>query len=180
MCQGFYNVKMDNIQVIDDYLSPKEYEMIRSCVMGENDRGNIKDSFLWQWALEPDGHFQFCHLLYSSYYILSPYFDLMRPIISKENMVSIARIKANLVTCTEDVIVYDQCFHQDFSPESSKRMTTGIYYINTNDGYTLFEDGTKVESVGNRFLRFPGYMRHTGTSCSNVDRRVLINFNYYT
>ena len=172
---------MNNIQVIDDYLSPKEYEMIRSYLMGDTDRGNIKDSFLWQWQVEPcDGHFQFCHLFYSNYLVHSQYFEVVRPIINREEMVSIARIRANLLTRTEDVNVYDECFHQDFSPESSKIMNTGIYYINTNNGYTLFENGTKVESVANRFLRFPGNFRHTGTSCSDEDRRVLINFNYYT
>ena len=53
------------------------------------------------------------------------------------------------------------------------------YYVNSNNGYTLFEDGTRVESVANRYLRLSGDLRHTGTSCSDEDRRVLINFNYY-
>ena len=168
------------IQVIDDYLKPEEHELIKSYVMGENDRGNIKDSFLWQWQVEScDGHPQFCHLLYSNYLVHSQYFEMVRPILNKEEMVSIAKIKANLLTRTEDVVVYDKCFHQDFSPESSKIMITGIYYVNNNNGYTLFEDGTKVESVANRYLRFSGDLRHTGTSCSDEDRRVLINFNYY-
>ena len=168
------------IEVIDDYLKPEEHEMIRSCVMGENDRGNIKESFLWQWQVEScDGRFQFCHLLYSNYLVHSQYFEMVRPIINREEMVSIARIRANLLTRTEDINVQDKCFHQDFSPESSKIMITGIYYVNNNNGYTLFEDETKVESVANRYLRFSGDLRHTGTSCSDEDRRVLINFNYY-
>ena len=31
---------------------------------------------------------------------------------------------------------------------------TGIYYINTNDGYTAFKDGDKVKSVANRIVLF--------------------------
>ena len=58
-------------------------------------------------------------------------------------------------------------------------MQTAIYYVNSNDGYTLFEDGTKVESVGNRLVRFPTNIKHTGTTCTDANRRVLINFNWF-
>ena len=51
--------------------------------------------------------------------------------------------------------------------------------MNSNDGYTLFEDGTKVESVANRLVRFPASIKHTGTTCTNANRRVLINFNWF-
>ena len=35
-----------------------------------------------------------------------------------------------------------------------------IYYINTNNGYTKLEDGTKVMSVANRLLLFDGSTSH--------------------
>ena len=50
--------------------------------------------------------------------------------------------------------------------------------MNTNDGYTKFEDGTKVESVANRMVTFPNSMKHTGTTTSNSEYRLVINFNY--
>ena len=37
---------------------------------------------------------------------------------------------------------------------------TSILYINTNDGYTKFEDGTIVESVENRLVTFDSRMKH--------------------
>ena len=74
-------------------------------------------------------------------------------------------------------MVFEHAFHCDFAPTMGD-LTTAIYYINTCDGYTLFEDGTKVESVTNRLLKFPSNMKHTGTSCTDRDRRILINFNY--
>ena len=43
-----------------------------------------------------------------------------------------------------------------------------------------FEDGTKVESVGNRLLTFPANMKHMGTSCTDQQFRIVINFNYYS
>ena len=50
--------------------------------------------------------------------------------------------------------------------------------MNTNNGYTEFEDGTKVESVANRFVSFPEKMKHRGTSCTDKKTRIVININY--
>ena len=54
---------------------------------------------------------------------------------------------------------------------------TSILYLNTNDGYTEFEDGTKIESIENRWVSFPEDTKHRGTSCTNERVRVVINFN---
>ena len=64
--------------------------------------------------------------------------------------------------------------------EKLKQWTTSIFYINTNNGHTRFENGKRVESVANRMVTFPSHLQHTGTSCTNARTRVLINFNYYT
>ena len=59
-------------------------------------------------------------------------------------------------------------------------MTTAIYYLNTNNGFTKFENGDKVNSVANRMVIFDSNLKHTGTSCTDAHARMLINFNYYT
>ena len=38
--------------------------------------------------------------------------------------------------------------------------------------------GSKVPSVANTFVSFPSNMRHTGSTCTDVKFRGLINFNY--
>ena len=63
--------------------------------------------------------------------------------------------------------------------EKLKQWTTSIFYVNTNNGYTKFEDGTKVESVANRMVTFPTNMKHTGTSCTDEKMRIVINFTYF-
>ena len=55
----------------------------------------------------------------------------------------------------------------------------GLFSLNDNDGYTIFEDGTKVESVANRLVTFPSQTKHAGTTCSDQVSRVVINFNYH-
>jgi hypothetical protein len=58
--------------------------------------------------------------------------------------------------------------------------TTLILYMNTNNGYTEFEDGMKVESVANRIVSFPEETKHRGTSCTDEKIRMVINFNFLT
>jgi hypothetical protein len=70
-------------------------------------------------------------------------------------------------------------YHLDMSlGNASALWTTAILYINTNNGYTEFEDGTKVDSVANRLVTFPANTRHRGVSQTDEETRILINFNY--
>ena len=55
----------------------------------------------------------------------------------------------------------------------------GILYFNANDGVTVLEDGTEVESVPNRILLFDSSRPHHSTTCTNANRRVNLNFNYF-
>ena len=94
---------------------------------------------------------------------------------------AIYRIKCNLqVRQPESYIV--EGFHSDLSFDMEKDMaakwTTSILYINTNNGYTEFEDGTKVESVANRVVTFPADLMHRGATQTDEQTRILINFNY--
>jgi hypothetical protein len=70
-------------------------------------------------------------------------------------------------------------YHLDMSlGNASAEWTTAILYINTNNGYTEFEDGTIVESVANRLVSFPANILHRGVSQTDEETRILINFNY--
>ena len=55
---------------------------------------------------------------------------------------------------------------------------SAIFYINTNNGLTVLEDGTEIKSVANRLLLFNASEPHHSTTTSNENRRVNINFNY--
>jgi len=94
---------------------------------------------------------------------------------------SIIRIKSNLQLKTTEIETSP--FHIDYRSEDNgneyDRLKTSIFYINSNDGYTEFKDGTKIESVANRLITFPSYMEHRGTSCTDKPFRLVINFNYF-
>ena len=163
----------NQIEIIDDFLPHNEFCQLFDVIMNQ---------FEWGWvdgiATLDDGHFQLVHGMYVNNVPTSKFFQILSPIYDREQIVSTFRIKANLTPRTEKLKVFTDAFHEDMGDHASK-CTTGIYYINTNNGYTLFEKcGTKVESVANRFVRFPGNLRHTGTTCTDENRRVVINFNY--
>ena len=73
--------------------------------------------------------------------------------------------------------VVEHGFHRDVEPPIVGAITS-ILYLNTNNGYTAFEDGTKIPSVANTFVSFPSGMKHTRTTCTDVKFRGVINFNY--
>jgi uncharacterized metal-binding protein len=51
-------------------------------------------------------------------------------------------------------------------------------YLNDNDGYTLLEDGTKIEAKSNRIVIFDGTTQHCGTTCTDENKRITLNLNY--
>ena len=57
---------------------------------------------------------------------------------------------------------------------------TSVFYVNTNNGYTKFEDGNKVLSEENRLVIFDGKLKHWGStnSCSEP-YRIVFNLNYF-
>jgi len=162
-----------SVKIIDNFLSKEVFEKLQNTLLGNN--------FDWyynsyvEYTKKPNKQFQFIHFFFNNNWRGSN-FNLIEPIINIIKPFSLVRIKANLLTKTENIIANE--FHKDFDNVSN--LTTGIFYINTCNGYTLFKDNTKVESVANRFVSFDSQLEHTGTSCTDENIRVLINFNYFT
>ena len=168
------------MKIEDNFLDQKEFDKLQNFIMGEG------DNFAWYCQKTIDSSnedvdkFQFTHMFYFNYAPASPFIEKLTPIIKKIVPLTLSKIKANLLTRTPNII--ENTFHVDgidLPEEKLKQLTTSIFYVNTNNGYTKFEDGTKVESIANRFVSFPANMKHTGTSCTDEKIRVVINFNYF-
>ena len=97
--------------------------------------------------------------------------NIINPILKKIKYNKLRAVKANLLTNTNKIV--EQGFHID-QPQG----TTSILYINNCNGYTKFENGKKVVSEENKYVEFNSTLRHTGSSCTDKKRRVVINFNY--
>jgi len=165
------------MEIKDNFLEKKDFDELQTLMMGAN--------FAWYFNKVIDDQndlnkFQFTHTFYKNFNSQSQFLGRLDPLIIKMKIISLWRIKANLLTKTPYIVV--NRFHVDvgyLSTEKAKQWTTSIFYINSNNGYTEFEDGTKVESIANRFVSFPANIEHRGTSCTDEKTRVLINFNYF-
>ena len=160
---------MKKLDVMDNFLPLDQFSMI------ENSFKNLR--FPWLFVPQAYGceRSQLVHEFWNPIGgFISDHNQLIMPFIERLKPSAILKIKANLQP-RHDKIVEDP-LHVDFSNISA---TTSIFYINTSNGYTHFEDGTKVKSVANRLVTFPAYLPHTGTTCTNEPFRVVINFNYF-
>ena len=168
-------------EFIDDFLGKKEFDELQDLLMGEMVPWYYRS--IIDYA-EDVNKFQFVHTFYENM-ISFLFCEKLSPILEIIDATAIIRIKANLLTRTPKII--ENAYHNDVAnydynggkKEKLKQLTTSIFYVNTNNGYTKFENGPIVESVANRMVFFSADMKHTGTSCTDEKTRVVINFNYF-
>ena len=166
------------MKIIDNFLSEEYFKAIQDYMMG--------DRCAWRWSdgiNDPgDGKWQFCYSMFDRYGvgIQDEFFGFIEPMLHKMDehvpvketfQSSLLRIKANLNPKT--IEHQHGGWHIDHNDA-----TTAIFYINTNNGWTNFKNGAKVESVENRMVIFDSNLEHEGVTCTDEQRRVLINFNY--
>ena len=106
---------------------------------------------------------------------LSPFFDAVAlPIINKLQIhyQDILRVKINLTT------QHEKSFVSEFHVDCNKPHQVAIYYLNTNNGFTELEDGTKINSIGNRLVVLNNGEKHR--SISSTDKiRIVLNINWH-
>ena len=157
-----------NYELIDNFLEPKDLKKIQDLFLGRKIAWNCSDGIV----LPGDGAFQFIHVLYSNYAPASPFFNELAPIWQKIDPCSIVISKANL---TMKTVEHDKsAYHSDVD-----NCITAIYYVNTNNGYTEFQNGMKVDSIENRIVIFDSNEKHRAVTTTDTARRVVINFNYF-
>ena len=160
------------IKVIDDFLTEDEFFPVWETLMGPymvwhynnyvTDKGN------------PNNGFQFISYFFRhNDGFIGRHTNLIQPYCDKLGARQLIRIKANLRV--RDTKRTREDYHVDFNLPCK----SAIAYINTNNGYTEFETGEKVNSVANRVVIFDSHMRHAGVTCTDQNTRVVLNFNYF-
>ena len=87
--------------------------------------------------------------------------------------VSLCRITVNLLPRLQPPSISG--FHTDFEP---RRITTAIFYLNTNNGATEIEGGDRIDCVRNRLIMFPANTSHRAIGQTDVTKRIVFNFNF--
>ena len=170
-------IEDDGIEVIDNFLTKDEFQKLYDGMVNSRFQWGMGEAVREETSTVPYNYnWQMYHMFYYTPNIMNlDTMPLLQDIFPKLNIGVLIKAKANCNFVTEKIIEHGM--HVDVS-ELANICTTAILYLNTNDGYTIFEDGTKVESVANRLVKFPTGLMHTGTSCTNSPNRLVINFNY--
>ena len=190
-------MKESNYEIVDNALPNHVFEELKNYIMG--------DAFPWFFqqfvAYSPElntnegwsaskknkdliakpltdeqkhWNFYMTHRSYDDNIILSSQdiWRMLQPIIRLLESKTIIRIKFNMYPKTPNII------HHKMHIDYSYKHKGALFYINSNDGLTVLEDGTEIKSVANRLLLFDASKPHHSTTTSNENRRVNINFNY--
>ncbi len=157
------------IEIIDNFLPEEEFKSIQSFMMG----GEFRWFYTEGRATRDDGLFLMIHMFYQPEVgPNSEHLNMWNTFMQQVGAKKCHRIKANLTFKTPTI--EPAFFHIDY-----KDMKTATFYINTNDGYTEFENGVRVNSVANRVCIFDSNLKHRGTTHSEGgQQRIAVNFNY--
>lgn len=164
---------MSQIKIINSLLDQNIFNNIQKMITSDN--------FPWfntfkcfDIEREDPTNIQFVHNFYDDNKPFSDYFSVLHPLFDKIKIKSLVRVKANLQPRTHQRITYGMHTDNDLN------CNTAIYYINTNNGETLFENKQTVTSEENKIVVFPSHFKHAATT-NTCDKkyRIVLNLNYF-
>ena len=184
------------IKVIDDFMPEDVWSQIKAMIMIPH------NAFPWNFApqtiqeewlnVDPLDGYQFVHTPYTVMTYVDnnniphgtgePVFNMASfkfflPILNNSKLNCRVLIKMKLNLNPRRSTIMEHGFHVDNDLPKAK---TAVLYFNDNNGYTLFEKtGEKVYSKENRIVIFDNHLKHTGTTCTDKKRRVVMNINFY-
>jgi len=163
------------VEVVDNFLPLNEFYNIRSII--------VSPDFPWHYqgrvAVEdmtegqPWNWYQ-THMLYVDNHARSEHYNKIAEIFLPQfkDLKALIRIKANFYPNTETL--REHLPHTDYE----FKHTAAIFSVNTCDGFTRMEDGTKIDSVENRIFFFDGSTLHNSSTATTSSARWNINFNF--
>jgi len=176
-------MKKSQYKIYDNFLDQREFLLIQDLVMSSQLPYNYNSILNYDQENDYEKHkydYYFTHLAYRNDRddiikggTKTVYLENFMPIIKKLSVASLIRVKVNFYPRTEKVKTHAS--HKDYHFDHNG----ALFYINSCDGYTILEDGTKIESIANRVLIFNAGTPHSSTSCTNAHGRFNINFNYF-
>ena len=157
---------MSQIEIIDNYLPEDVFNTFQQQILSKDFTWSYRDYIVDDYNL-----FQFIHGFPGN----APDLHIIKPLIYKIRPRGVIRCKVNLRPKSHQ---HQQSpYHLDQSKNTNHKIA--IYYINTNNGYTIFEHNKQqVQSIANRILFFDGHLKHAGVSTTDTKRRVVLNLNY--
>jgi len=162
-------------QIFDNFLAEDDFAKLQDAILDPWFPWFYNDHTTYETVDQSTANIydlQFIHFFYR-HHAPQGRFEIVDPILQKIRPGAIIRIKANLNPITHERIIYEK--HVD---QSYLKCKTAVFYVNTNNGVTILDDGTEIASIANRLLVFDSDIWHTGTSCTDTKVRCVINFNF--
>ena len=161
------------IKVLDNFLEKKDFQNLKK---------NILDNHNFPWYLSlginnKENARQFYHYFYKDDNVCSNYISLLEPILNKLESNTLVRIKLNLLPKSFSILEYK--YHTDILFKNDVFCKTAIFYLNSNNGHTLFKNFNSIQSTENRLVSFNSNIEHGGTTCTDQDFRYVLNLNYF-
>ena len=173
------------MEIIDNFLKTDDFDKLESIIMGSQFPWYHSESVVsLEDSHKKDTIFSMVHMLYENDRPTNDIsMEIMKPILMRikdEQPVgnfagTLVRVKINSYPNQNKFIEHEM--HRDYDYNKIPYQAC-LFSLNTCNGYTKFEDGTKVESVRNRALLFDPTIRHCSTNTTDQSRIVNINFNY--
>ena len=168
------------MEIIDNFLKSDDFDQIKNTIMGNSFPWYHYDDIAFAHEEKKDKTFFLTNSIYkddkpsfpTSLEMVWPILKTLGSMNDNYKLRSLVRVKLNSYPNQNKFIEHQP--HVDYDEPHQ----AAIYYINSNNGYTKLDDGTKVDSVANRLLLFDGSKQHSSTNCTNDKIRVNINFNY--
>ena len=154
------------MKVIDNFLDLNSFNHFKNIITGQyfpwyfNNQKVLDDNHL--------DNYQFVNTFKDGNTAM-PLLDVFK---EKLNVSNFLRAKLNCTTRTNKIFEFKS--HKDLDINC----LVSIFYINSNNGYTKFENGEKIESIENRLITFDNNLKHYGTTSTNTQTRIVLNLCY--
>lgn len=161
------------MKIYKNFLPKKTFKEIQDFMLSPRMPWYYNDAV----ALRSDREFMFFHLFHHSYEVNTTpeiFEGIIDPIIKKLKITKdiLIRAKANWYTNQHKQVKHE--YHID----QHKKHKVCLLSINTNNGYTEFENGTKFNSIENQAIVFNGGTPHRSVTQTDQNMRVNINLNF--
>jgi len=166
------------VQIFNNFLDQEVFLEIKKFIMSPRCQWRYVNYIAHKDGRDNDNDGYFVHSFkdchpqtFEDRYPVSPHFPLIIKILEKIKYQNILRIRSSLYP-RRDIQKPDP-FHVDYSFPHK----VCIFYVNTNNGYTMFENGEKIPSVENQLATFDGSEKHCSVVQTDTSARYIVNIN---
>ena len=169
---------MNNFEIFDNVLPKQDFLKIKNLMYESQFPWFFSKNITYEGENNNDMFYMTHTFLNNSKKLQhSNFLQNISPIIDKIDekcdIKCIIRIKGNLYPNQGKMIIHNN--HKDYEYKHKG----ALFYINTNNGFTILNNKTKIDSVENRLLLFDPHIEHCSTSCTDAQARININFNFF-